>query len=104
MKREGVWREIERGRYRPRSQTLRSRLYEQTKHVETIILSERCQSSHGIRLFHISTNIEIGVVRQCIWQTVKNKSPHVRVGTGERPVGGPELLCGPCLARSRCAG
>ena len=59
MKREGVWREIERGRYRPRGQTLRSRLYEQTKHVESIILSERCQSSHGIRLFHISTNSEI---------------------------------------------
>lgn len=59
MKREGVWREIERSCHRPRSQTLRSRLYEQTKHVETIILSERCQSSHSIHLFHISTNIEV---------------------------------------------
>jgi hypothetical protein len=73
MKREGVWREVERGRHRSRCQTLRSRLYEQTKHVESIILSERCQSSHGIYLIHISTNIEHFVIRQCIWQAVKDK-------------------------------
>ena len=67
MKREGVWREVERGRHSPGSQTLRSRVYEQSKHVESIILSERCQSSHGIYTFHISTNIEYFVIRQCIW-------------------------------------
>jgi hypothetical protein len=64
MKREGVWREIERGCHSPCIQALRSRLYEQTKHVESIILSERGQSSHSIYLFHISTNIEILVIRQ----------------------------------------
>lgn len=86
MKREGVWREVERGRYRPRSQTLRSRLYEQTKHVQSIILSERCQSSYGICLFHISTNIETSLVRQyhlklgggCIVLTLRSSGVRLR--------------------------
>jgi hypothetical protein len=64
VKCESVWREIERGRHSPRTQTLRSRLYEQTKHIESIILSERCQSAHGICFFHISTNIELNGIRQ----------------------------------------
>lgn len=76
MKREGVGREIERGRHGSRTQTFRSRLYEQAKHVEPIILSECCQSSHGSHLFHNSTNIELFVIRQCIWPTVEDEIPH----------------------------
>ncbi len=64
MKRERVRREAEFLRDAAGRHAVRPRLDQQAEHVEPIVLGQRSQSRHRVRLFHISTNIEISALRQ----------------------------------------
>jgi hypothetical protein len=59
MKRQRIRREAECIRELPRGHTLGSGLNQEPKHGEAMLLSQRGQSRHGIRIFHISMIIEI---------------------------------------------
>jgi hypothetical protein len=59
MEGQCIRREIEGGCDRPGWHAFRSRLDEQAKDIEPIVLSEGGQRRDGICFFHISTNIEI---------------------------------------------
>ena len=51
MEGEGVGRETERARHLPGGQPLRSRLHQQPKHVEPVVLGQRGEGHHCIRSF-----------------------------------------------------
>jgi hypothetical protein len=59
MKRQSVWRHIERFRNLSGRQTLRPCPDEQTERVEAVLLRERSEHRNGLVLFHISILIEI---------------------------------------------
>lgn len=59
MKRQGVWRHVERFRNLSGRQTFRSCLDQQTERVETALLRERGEGRNSLVLFHISILIEV---------------------------------------------
>jgi hypothetical protein len=68
MKRQSVWRHIERFRNLSGRQPLRPCLDEQTERVEAALLRERSEGRNGLVLFHISMVIEISLRRQEIFR------------------------------------
>jgi hypothetical protein len=68
MKGQRIWSEAEGGSDRARRHSLGAGLHEQPEYVEPIILSESGQGRDDIRLFHISTNMEMTRRRQVIFQ------------------------------------
>jgi hypothetical protein len=68
MKGQRVRRELERFGHGAGWHPLQAGLHQQPEHIEPIVLSERGQGRDGIRLFHISTIIELLVARQRIFR------------------------------------
>jgi hypothetical protein len=72
MKRQSVWRYVERFRNLSGRQTLRPCLHEQTERVEATLLRERGEGCNGLVLFHISIGIEISSRGQEIFRELLN--------------------------------